>query len=1016
MKKIFSLFLVLVLCFAQVSAQNKDPEFVKYMHSPWVDSVYKSLTLKEQIAQMIFVRVSPTLPSTVIEATSQVQKLKVGGVVVFKGTLPDQAQIMNGIQAEAKTPLLVAVDGEWGLGMRFTDVKNFPYQMALGSLTDNKYLYQMGLEVARQAKRAGIHINLAPTVDVNNNALNPVIGFRSFGEDPKDVAAKGLAYMKGMEAGGIVCTAKHFPGHGDTSVDSHADLPLIAHDRARLDAVELYPFKEVLRNGATGIMSAHLNVPALTESKLPTSLSPKALKELVRDQWGYKGLIFTDGMEMKGITKYYGSGMSARMAVEAGNDVLELLGNPAEGIDSIYAAVKKGKIDKKQVEESVRRILAIKYYVGLNKYTPTRTWNLVSDVNSPKADLLIRQMTQATITALQNKENILPLATQGFKKIAILSLRTSPSKVFAERFKKYLKADYFTLNYKNGITKADDLLDTLKKYDLVIAEMGDFNARTPGKAQTSQDPKANLVLQWGVTTQLKHVLDRLNKEHKTVMAVFGMPYVMNQMPELKDANAVLFSQGDNALAQDLMAQAVCGAFDVTGKLPVNTTVFPMGTNVPVKGGIRFKYTVGEEVGINSEKLSYMVDSIIYGSIRNGAFPGCQLIIAKDQKIILDRSYGYHDFTGIEPVKDEDLFDMASCTKVTAALPVYMELYDRKMVDLDTPISNYLKGLKFEKSNKKDVTLRSQLSHIAGFQPYYPFWSDAKKKGYLSDKPSKKFTIQIDQNMWASKKVPNMVYKKIRDLKLTEPNKMKYSCLGFVLAPKIIQNVTGENFWDFLEENVYDKLGLQYTTFNPLTRGGFPESQVMPTEVDNDFRHMLMHGFVHDEASAVMGGYSSNAGLFSNATGIATIFQMYLNKGTYGGERLFSEETFNTFNKQYYLEHENYRAIGFEKTRPTNKDKSVEDAWPAPSCSPEAFGHSGFTGTYAWADPETGLVYVFLSNRVYPTRSNKAFDKMQARVGIHELAYQLLREGADAKKAAEEKEDADAGKLLDIMAN
>ena len=998
MKKLLLLF-VLALGFSSLSAQVKDPAFVQYMHSPWVDSVYKSMSLKDQIGQMIFVELRPSNPSTVVKAMQDVQNLKVGGAVLFLSKLPDQAAIVNSLQKEAKTPLLIAIDGEWGLGMRLQDVDNFPYQMALGSLKDNELIYKMGLEVARQAKRAGLHINLAPTIDVNNNSLNPVIGYRSFGEDPKDVAAKGLAYMKGMEDGGIICTAKHYPGHGDTEVDSHADLPLIGHDRARLDAVELLPFQEIFKNGGTGIMTAHLNVPALTDSNLPTSLSPKAVKELVRDQWGYKGLIFTDGMEMQGISKYYSPGQAARMAVEAGNDILELVRDPKEAIDSIYAAVQKGRISKKQIEESVRRILAIKYYVGLDNYKPTATWNIASDVNSPAAKLLIRQMTQKTITGLQNKGNILPLGTETYPKIAVVSLRSDKSDVFYNRFKKYFKADYFTYDFKNSLTKVDDILDSLKKYDLVIAETGGFSTR-PGKAQEITDPKKNYVLQYGVTTNLQHFLDRLTKEHEnTVVAVFGMPYVMDYLPSIKDAKAVLFSQGNNALAQDLMAQAVAGAFDIEGKLPVNTKPFALGTSVDIKGGLRFKFTVGEEVGINSAKLESKIDSIIYGSLRNGAFPGCQIIIAKDQKVIFDRSYGYHTFTGQEPVKDEDLFDMASNTKVCAALPVYMELYDQGKIDLDKPISDYLPGLKFQKSNKKDVTLRSQLSHIAGFQPYYPFWSKAIDKGLVKDKPSKKFNVQIDQNLWASKKIYDFVYKAIRDMPLTEANKMKYSCLGFVLAPRIIQNVTGENFHDYVDKNVYDRLGAQYTTFNPLTRGGFPLSQIMPTEVDNAFRHSLVHGFVHDEASAVVGGYSSNAGLFSNALGIAELFQMYLNKGTYGGQYFFSPETFDTFNKQYYLEHNNYRALGFEKNTPANTKRTVEAGWPAPSCSPEAFGHSGFTGTYAWADPANGTIYVFLSNRVYPTRDNKAFDKMQARVGIHELIYQLLEEGIPAEITA-----------------
>jgi beta-glucosidase-like glycosyl hydrolase/CubicO group peptidase (beta-lactamase class C family) len=970
---------------SQQTRQNREPEFVRHMYGPWVDSVYNSLTLKERIAQMIFVELRPAVPSTVTKALREARELKVGGAVLFRSNLPEAAGLINSLQGESQTPMLVAIDGEWGLGMRLTDVEAFPYQMALGAMRDTELLYEMGEEVARQARRAGIHINLAPTVDVNNNAANPVIGYRSFGEDPARVAESGLAYIRGMEAGGIVCTAKHFPGHGDTAVDSHADLPLIAHDRERLERVELAPFRELVRNGATGVMTAHLNVPALTGSNLPTSLSRPIITGLLREQWGYNGLVVTDALDMQGIAKFHSPGEAARLAALAGNDVLELVRDPRAAIDAIYAAVQSGEIAAEQIEQSVRRILAVKYYVGLDKLKPVEARNIVREINSPEARLLARRMVAGSLVALQNNDGVLPLETQKYERIAVVSLRTDNNRAFFDRFSKYFRADRFVHNYRGGLTRGDAILDTLaaRGYDLIVVEADNFTSRP---ASAAGQPG------FGVTAELQKFVGRLTSENaNVVVALFGMPYVMDHLPAVKDARAVLFSQTSNDTARDLAAQALCGAIDVDGTLPVTTRPYPIGTGVRIEGGIRLAFGIGEEVGIDSERLERAVDSIVYASIRNGAYPGCQLLIARDGKVIFDRSYGNHTYTGEDPVTPESVYDIASNTKICAALPIYMTLYDRGMVDLDVPISAYLPGLGFERSNKRDVTLRSQLSHIAGFQPTHPFWEEAAEKGLISARPSRRHTVRIDRDMWASEKVYEMVYRRIRDLPLTEENKMVYSCLGFVLAPHIIENITGENFWDYLDRNIYDPLGITLTGFNPLTRMGLAEEQVVPSEFDAPWRGRLVHGFVHDEASGVLGGYSSNAGLFSNTMGIAEIFQMYMNKGEYGGRRFFSSETFDTFNTQYFTEHGNYRALGFEKAVPANRDRSIVDAWPAPSTSPEAFGHSGFTGTYAWGDPANGTIYIFLSNRVYPTRQNPAFDKMQSRVGIHELVYQMIEE-------------------------
>jgi beta-glucosidase-like glycosyl hydrolase len=405
-----------------------------------------------------------------------------------------------------------------------------------------------------------------------------VIGYRSFGEDPDRVAAKGLAYIKGMEAGGIVCTAKHFPGHGDTATDSHADLPLIAHDAARLEQVELLPFRELVRNGATGVMTAHLNVPALTGSTLPTSLSRPVITGILREQWGYNGLVVTDGMDMQGIAKYHSPGEAARMAAEAGNDILELVRDPRAAIDSIHAAVVGGRVPREQIERSVRRILAVKYYVGLDKPSRVDERNIVQQVNSPGAEMLARQMTEGSLVALQNYGAILPLETQKYRRIALVSLRTDADNSFYDSFSKYFRADRFVLNHRDGLKGGEAILDTLAGgYDLVVAELGGFSTQ-PGAAGRPG---------YGVTAELQKFLNRLTAENpNVVVALFGMPYILDHLPSVKDAKAVIFSQTANALARDIAAQALCGAIGVDGTMPVTTRPYPIGTGVTLKGGAR----------------------------------------------------------------------------------------------------------------------------------------------------------------------------------------------------------------------------------------------------------------------------------------------------------------------------------------------------------------------------------------------------------------------------------------------
>lgn len=949
----------------------------------WVDSVFTTLSGDERIAQLLMVAVTSDVKRSLIDndkaSPEAVAKLvrdhRIGGVVFFQGGPVPQAMLTNRLQASSKVPLLVAMDAEFGLAMRIDSTVRYPYMMTLGAIEgSNELIYRMGKEVAQQARRLGVHINFAPVADINNNPSNPVINFRSFGENKYKVAEKAVAYMKGMQDHGLLTTAKHFPGHGDTGTDSHHDLPVINHSRARLESTELYPFRELIKNGLSGIMVAHLSIPALDNTpNLPSTLSKPIVTDLLRREMGFEGLIYSDAMNMKGVTKYFSDGVADAKGLVAGMDILEFTEDVPKAIAQIKAAIANGEISQEEIDRRCRRVLAAKAWVGLDRYKPVEMNRLFEDLNPKSAELTNRLLTEKALTVLKNDGGLLPLRRLDTLRIAAVSIGAESETRFQKTAGLYTKTDYFSLPDKAGDEQVDKLLSALKQYDLVLT----------GLHLSSIRPGAG----YGVTDQVKKMVSRITASHKTVLVILGNPYSIARLEGADNAAAIVMAYQLTPFTEDLSAQLIFGAIPAGGRLPVTVNErykYNDGKDTPAIG--RLKYTIPEEIGLDSKRLQARIDSVVALALREKATPGGVIQLAKDGKVFFHEAFGKHTYEGSLPVKETDLYDLASVTKITAATTSLMGLYDKGLIDLDKGLGDYYKL--FRKSDKADMKLRDLLTHKAGLKAFIVFWKEAQnedgswKKRTFSEKPSRAYPIEIvPEKLYLHRKYPLKMTKGIRDSKLNDTKDYVYSDLSFTLYPYIVENLTGQDFESYLKNNFYKKLGAYSLTFNPLKY--YNPDEVVPTEVDTFFRHTLVHGRVHDETAAMMGGVSGHAGLYGNANDVMKVWQMYLQKGFFGGHRFLGEETVKEFTRYQYPEIGNRRGIGFDK--PTFKYTGNAPQYASPS----SYGHTGFTGIMTWNDPAWGLSYVFLSNRVYPSRSSSALGRFNIRTGIMDVVYEEL---------------------------
>jgi len=1008
-----SIFVFLVLLYSIVKPEARvnqtefepvvpsDPAFLE-ADQTWVDSVMETLSLDERIAQMIMVYAYSNMGvAHQKEVLKQVKRQKVGGILFFQGEPQEQARLTNLYQEASQVPLLIALDGENGLGMRLENTIAYPATMILGAITDNSLIYSLGSDMAKQFRRLGVHMNLAPVADINNERSNPVIGSRSFGEGRKNVADKVVAYMEGMQDNRVLVAAKHFPGHGDTDTDSHQALPVIPHNRRRLDSLELFPYRAAIDKGLTGIMVAHLRVPELDpRENRATTLSHPAITGLLKEDMGFRGLIITDALNMKGLSSYFEPGLREVEAVRAGNDILLMPADVGKAIDAVKKAVKNGDISEEELNESCRKILQAKYWVGLHHRERIETDHLLEDLNHNKYQTLYRKLVEHSLILVKNQNATIPLGHLEDIRLATVTISREGAISPLYTTDLYVGGKHFTLASDATLAARSELLLKLKRFNTIVVNV----LNTSSRASRA----------YGISKETLDFLEELDSTSILVLNVAGMPYSLGRFTTLEHFDAVILSYSDDRLYQDLALQAIFGGASFSGKMPV--TAGPQaraGEGISTGRATRLGYALPRDVGLDADTLQLM-DGIIQKAMRKKAIPGCQVLVACQGKVVWHRSYGYRTYQKKIQVEPDDIYDLASLTKMASITAALMRLRDLGKFHEDSLMGAF--DPIPESSNKAQLLAADVLSHQSGMVPWIPFyyetmepldtsealisnrfsWSHPFKIGdgaYFNrnvkfvDSVYQKFyspeyPYQVAEDLYMSAGWKDTLYKRIYDSELNS-REYRYSGLGFYMFQQIIETATDTMLYPYVWHNFYNPMGAHSLGYKPLSR--FSKEDIVPTENDIYYRKQLLQGHVHDMGAAMLGGVSGNAGLFGNANDLAKMMQMFLNGGSYGNRTYIQKATLDRYTMRYNTVEDNRRGFGFDK--PVTWE---EDEGPAcNSASALSFGHSGFTGTLAWADPEHDLVYIFLSNRVHPDMGNNKLIDMNVRTEVQQVIYQSL---------------------------
>ena len=949
----------------------------------WVESRLAKMTLKEKIGQLFIHTVSlHDTEANRKNIRNAIKEYKIGGILFSDGKVVNQVTLTNYAQELADIPLMITFDGEWGLNMRLKEIPAFSRNRVMGCIQDNELLYEYGKEVARQFREIGVHVNFAPVADVDNNPLNPVINTRSFGGDVRNVTGKVIAYSRGLEDGGVLSVSKHFPGHGDTNVDSHKALPVLKFTRERLDSIEMYPFRKAIEAGLGGIMVGHLEIPAL--SKKPSSLSPEIL-DILQEEFGFKGIAFTDALEMKGVSNNLNVCAQALMA---GNDMLLPPRNLKREMDGVLAAVKEGKLTEEYLTEKCRKVLTFKYALGLHEPPFIQLSGIEKRLNRPSTQDLRDRLEKAAVTVVGNEGGVLPMDVD-LKNTAILNIgKSSEGKIFHQQLNKYMKVDRI-LAHPDSITT---LSKRLAKYDRVIVAIHtEKYAAYQGMLATLA---SKLPLSYVYFTPLKNIYRK------------GVAW--------KKAASVILGHVGSATVQQFVAEVMMGREKATGRISVEVKDYRLpGEGVDLESTKKYR---PEDYGMDASVLS-KVDEIALEGIKAKAYPGCQVLIMKDGLPVYDKCFGTFTYEDSKKVEPEHLYDIASLTKTTGTLLAVMKLYDEGKFGLTDPISKYVPAMKG--SRKGRITIEDLLYHQSGLPGSHPFYREAindssytggffkgridanhhlrvdrrlyvvddfkYKDEYLSSVSSEDYPLQVAENLFVSPSFPEKILEMIASDKVPlRDRRYRYSCLNFVLLKEMVEQISGMPMDEYLEKEFYAPMGMKSTLYNPLRR--FQPEQIVPT-IQKDYLRgrKELRGYVHDEIAAFMGGVSGNAGLFSNARDVAKVYQMLADGGQYGGKRYLSLETCQLFmNKKSRISR---RTLGFDKPEPTPGKGPCADEAPK-----EVVGHTGFTGTCAWADPKNGLVFVFISNRIYPRPfDHKGLMTLKIRPRIQQLMYQALKQ-------------------------
>ena len=934
----------------------------------WVTETMSRLTLDEKIAQLMMVEVRPSKGRNHLdEVDTLISKYKVGGIIIFKTDPQNLLLSVQKYQSMADVPLLVGIDGEWGVSMRVDNTIQYPYQIGLGGIQDENLIYKMGRDIGKQCKRLGIHINFAPVIDVNNNPDNPVINFRSFGEDPINVARKGWKYAKGLQDEGIIACAKHFPGHGDTKTDSHKDLPVIPHDRRRLDSIELKPFKYLIDSGVMSVMTAHVFMPGIdTTTNLSISLSPLAINGLLKKELRFKGLAITDALDMQAVAKDYPAGILELKALLAGNDILLCPADVPSAIDTIRAAVLDGRFGLVELDAKVKKILQAKVFAGLDLIENQYYTDLVKDLNNTDALNLYTRLVESEICVAKNDSGYIPLFTKPFKKMAVIALGGGGPTAFENRMKSLGNCDIFSVDKLFGVLYCTNMVSKLEVYDMVIVAVHQIN----------KYPNDN----YGITADLCSLVSQLKAKTRVTIVCFGNPYSMRNFPDL---NTTVYAFGDDEPYFKAAAETLWGMKKTDAMLSVS-----VGTEYPLSAGKTIqKADVLQPANYVTKtyKKLLKIDSIVKNAIDSKATPGCQVLVAQYGKVIFEKSYGYQTYDKKIKVENNHLYDLASITKIASTALAIMKLYEENKIKLDDTLSSYLPELKG--SNKQYITIRQILVHEAGLKDFIPFYTSFTNNPELRDSvlsPIKtdKFSFEINEGLYVNKFYQRLMLAQIAISPLTAQGKYVYSDLGMIMLRIMIERVTQKEFATYLDETFYKPMGLNLFTFNP--RQKFSKNLIIPTEKDPDFRKGVLQGYVHDPSAALLGGVSGHAGLFSNSWELAEIGQMLMNYGFYNGKRFLKTSTILEFTKRQSTE--SRRGLGFDKPENTPGKSSPASHFASNNC----FGHTGFTGTCIWVDPDNGLVFVFLSNRIHPSADNKLLISKNVRTDIMDVIYEVVK--------------------------
>lgn len=889
-----------------------------------IDSLMSSMSLREKIGQLFVVPAWGTFSN---EKNIRHQRLKrlvadhnVGGIIFMSGEIYPQAVMTNELQETATIPLWITQDMEFGAAMRVSGTTRFTPAMGVAATGNQANAYLAGKVTAREAKALGVHQIFGPVLDVNNNPNNPVINVRSYSADPETVSIFGQYFIDGVESEGVMATAKHFPGHGDTDTDSHLSLPSISHDYDRIESLELVPFRFTINNGLRSIMSAHIAYPNISENiGRPSTLDESILNRILVDSLSFDGLIVTDGLEMSGITDHYSPGEAVVLSLLAGADMMLISPDELTAIADVEKAVEIGRLSEERIDRSVRKMLKLKKDRGLFERNRVDIEALNTLLNTPDYQAIADKIARNSVTVLKNEGNVLPLTDSKYPKVFVLTVAddrsgNTGSSLAREMQKYHSDVTHYTLDRRTGKEEKEKILDAAKKADLVI--IGSFIMVRSHQSIQLPEEQRNVVRQV------------LNLRSPSILMAFGNPYVVQDLPNV-DSHILAWSSDYNQVKQTV--PALFGASEVRGRLTANIPgMYKIGD------GLEFNHTAlrfdePEAVGVSKDSLLH-IDMVMQNAIDDSVFPGGVVGVMKDGAMIWNQGYGYHDYTKTRKVQHNDIYDLASLTKVVSTTTSIMKLVDEGKIKLDDPVAEYIE--EFNTRDKKDITLRHLLLHTSGLPAFKVYVDKLKTRGEILN---------------AVRNEP---------LEAEPGEKYVYSDLGFILLAEVVEKVTGQRIDQFVRNQLYYPMGMSSTFFNPRDVGSWISDRVPPTEIDLLYERGTVRAYAHDERAYFMGGVAGHAGLFSTAKDLAIYSQMLLNGGYYADRSYLSPETIQTF-----VSHQspiNFRGFGFDR-----KSEGFSSAGTLTGLN--TFGHLGFTGTSLWIDPDENIAIILLTNRTYPSR-------------------------------------------------